>query len=229
MPTSLFGLLYYSEEEYDAVHKELLQRREEVEKMTVYKERMEASVLGQTQNRLLRAVELLTEWKGKNAKLEEEKQQLLQTIERATEDHKPVVLPREVAAAIETCRNAYLSAISIVTSMEHVSSLFRDYSTPVLDALTVIKDYAQKVIGGGENLLRALVNGYTVEPTEEELQRDAIRKWYQGALKRIKDGTDPDEFAKEAIEEVALYLGGAEILADLSSFCRFQLERAKQN
>jgi hypothetical protein len=58
-----------------------------------------------------------------------------------------------------------------------------------------------------------------------EEARSQIRKWYLGALIREEDKTDPDGYAKEAIEEVAHYLGGDKILADISPFCRKQLTK----
>ena len=80
-----------------------------------------------------------------------------------------VPLPKEIAEAINVCEEAGISKFGIITLMDRVSSLFRDYSKPVLDALTVIRDYAWRNIGGGDRLLNALVNGYTVEePTVED-------------------------------------------------------------
>ncbi|MCV9884725.1 hypothetical protein [Metabacillus halosaccharovorans] len=58
-----------------------------------------------------------------------------------------------------------------------------------------------------------------------EEARSQIRKWYLGALIREEDKTDPDGYAKEAIEEVVHYLGGDKILADISPFCRNQLSK----
>lgn len=68
---------------------------------------------------------------------------------------------------------------------------------------------------------RKLIN---LQLANEEARRQ-IRKWYLGALIREEDKTDPDGYAKEAIEEVAHYLGGDKILADISPFCRKQLTK----
>lgn len=68
---------------------------------------------------------------------------------------------------------------------------------------------------------RKLIN---LQLADEEGRRQ-IRKWYLGALIREEDKTDPDGYAKEAIEEVAHYLGGDKILADISPFCRNQLSK----
>lgn len=72
---------------------------------------------------------------------------------------------------------------------------------------------------------RKLIN---VQLANEEA-RSQIRKWYLGALIREEDKTDPDGYAKEAIEEVVHYLGGDKILADISSFCRHQLAQSLEN
>jgi hypothetical protein len=68
-------------------------------------------------------------------------------------------------------------------------------------------------------------NHQKVEQTEEEWDHEQIRRWYKGALTRMDEGKDPDGFAKEAVEEVVLYLGGGDIIADLSEFIRHQLEK----
>lgn len=85
-----------------------------------------------------------------------------------------VALPKEVAEAIECCKNAGLNSFGIITSMERVSSLFRDYSSPVLVALTVIRNFAWTV--SGQRLLFSLVNDYTVEKTKEDRLREGIKK-----------------------------------------------------
>lgn len=159
----------------------------------------------------------------------------LQTEFAEAREAKKVPLPREVADAIEICEKAGLGKFGIVTLMERVSSLFRDYSKHVIESLTIIREYVWRNVGGGETFMKALVNGYTVEQPQtfmtsrklDESEIRAIRNWYQGALKRMEDGYDPDGFAKEAVEEVALYLGGAELLKDMSGFCKTQLEREK--
>jgi hypothetical protein len=82
-------------------------------------------------------------------------------------------------------------------------------------------------------LARAYLNGFVVEEpktfttnrTLDVSEIKAIRNWYKNALLRIENGEDEKDFAKEAIEEVALYLGGAELLKDLSRFCEHQLQR----
>lgn len=92
--------------------------------------------------------------------------------------------------------------------------------------LLILKQFA---LSHPKEYINALANGYTI--SEKDRKIDAIRRWYQGALNREQDKVDPDGFAKEAIEEVVHYLGAEEIIADLSPFCRHQMQRraAKQN
>lgn len=95
-------------------------------------------------------------------RLLKERSELLQQIERTVDEQKPTI-PKKVAIAIGICKLAGMSGISIVTSMEHVQQLFRDYDQSILNALETIKSFAWHTIGGGQDLLAALVNGYTVE------------------------------------------------------------------
>ncbi len=87
------------------------------------------------------------------------------------------------------------------------------------DAL-VLKKFA---LENPTTYLKAILHGYRL--SEKDQEKREIRNLYKGALARIDDKRDPDGFAKEAIEEVALYLGGAEILSDLSPFLENQLKR----
>ncbi|WP_010501368.1 hypothetical protein [Paenibacillus elgii] len=87
---------------------------------------------------------------------------------------------RDVAEAIITCSTAGLSRIDIVTQMGNVNMLFRDYDKSILDSLTVINKFSSKTVGGGQDLLVALVNGYTVK---QELTLDERLK--EGVLEII--------------------------------------------
>ncbi|GIO09714.1 hypothetical protein J31TS6_57420 [Brevibacillus reuszeri] len=107
-----------------------------------------------------------------------EKQLLQQEINDLVEEKK-VSLPHHVAIAIQICRDAGMSRIDIVTTMEHVSQLFRDYDKPVLEALTVIRDFARKTIGGGQDLLEALVNGYTIKESPQERIKRGVQEIYE--------------------------------------------------
>ena len=109
--------------------------------------------------------------------LEGEREKLLQQIERSVDEQKPVVLPREVAEAINICKNAGLMGFEIITSIDRVSSLFRGYSKPVLNSLVCIRDYAWK---NQARILMALVNGYVVEDQTSPLALELagmIREW----------------------------------------------------
>jgi len=158
---------------------------------------------------------------------------------RAKEAAK-VPVPREVAGAIDRLRQADISDFAIIALSDKTTTLVRDYPKEILEDLRLVRSFTfnntqPDAIGetGADILLKALVNGYTVEvpqtfETSRKLTADEIRevrRWYQGSLRRIEDKTDPDEFAKEAIEEVALYLGGAELLMDISRYCKTQLDR----
>lgn len=157
----------------------------------------------------------------------QERKTLLEQIER-TVDERKVQLPRKVAEALDWHKKKGW----VYWEYQVISRLFNENITDqaVLDLRNYIQDsWNDRFI----KLLDALVNGYTVEEEQEFITNrklDAseireIRKWYKGALLRMEDGTDPDGFAKEAIEEVALYLGGAELLADISPFCKQQIEK----
>lgn len=119
----------------------------------------------------------------------------------AQQEPKLVVLPVKVAEAIEICKNAGLSSIAIITLMEHVSKLFRDYDGNVLDALTIIKEFAQQVIGGGQDLLSALANGYTVETLESKIKA-GVRKIYLQWLEYDSSTKEEDqEYFTQAVTD----------------------------
>lgn len=137
-----------------------------------------------------------------------------------------VVLPKEVADEIQRYYNKGFTDFQIIgeVSNQQVNKSRCNYS-PMAEFATRYPN----------PFLRALADGYTIEQpqtfqTNRKLDASEIRtlrKWYEGALIRIKDGRDPDEYCKEAIEEVALYLGGATLLRDISPFCKNQLDKEK--
>jgi len=172
------------------------------------------------------------------AELMREREQLRRELAEVREAKK-VMLPREVAEAVENLRNCDFSDYGIIIESHVISSIMK-WPLGIAKSLKTIRKFTYQNTGedavgdsGADLLLKALVNGYTIEEpqtfqTNRKLDHSeirAIRRWYEGALLREKDGTDPDGFAKEAIEEVALYLGGAELLKDISGFCKTQLER----
>lgn len=143
-------------------------------------------------------------------------------------DAQKPTIPQDVAEAIDTIRKNDMkwSSYSIFDLLDKVNAAIRNPGRcgPLVQ---VIANWVTEDISRRDTLVKTLVNGYTVEQSEKELERETIRKWYKGALLREKDGRDQDGFAKEAIEEVALYLGGCEIIADMSGFCRNQLAKKK--
>jgi hypothetical protein len=152
----------------------------------------------------------------------------LQRLLEEAQAAKKVPLPWEVAKALEKAQEKY-------NSFGIMRAVFEKRDGYGLADVYVWLSCAGPVreLERIEVLMSALVNGYTIEEpqtfqTNRKLDHSeirAIRRWYEGALLREKDGTDPDGFAKEAIEEVALYLGGAELLKDISGFCKTHLER----
>jgi hypothetical protein len=154
--------------------------------------------------------------------------QIFQKLDAAPLDEiksvEKVKLPPRVAEALEFVKKA---------SRPHVIVRYHIRTGWTIRECTPLNSISE------DTLIKALYFGYTIEEpqtfqtqrklTAEEIR--AVRRWYEGALKRLADGSDPDGFAKEAVEEVALYLGGAELLKDVSAFCKTQLgrEQAQQS
>jgi len=219
MAVVLDGVVYYRESEYNAILSELLQRREEVAELMRRVEQAEEDEK--------RAVE--------NAdRLLNENIQLQQQLEEAREAKK-VPLPREVAEALAKLQEQnrmWSPNAQHYNMIDSLIGVMRGTARANRPLATVTKWVADSY-DRRDLIIKAVVNGYTVEErqtfqTNRKLDASeirALRNWYKGALLRMEDGTDPDGFAKEAIEEVALYLGGAELLKDVSTFCKNQLER----
>ncbi len=158
--------------------------------------------------------------------------QIIEFFERKLDEAseaKKVKLPRDVAEALEEAKEKTDSRLGI----EYIAwRIARDPSD--ITYWEKLHNFADKD-GNFFLLIDALRHGYTIKEPQtfqtnrklEDSEITAIRRWYMGAMLREQDGTDPDGFAREAIGEVALYLGGAELLKDMSSFCRNQLEREK--
>lgn len=113
-----------------------------------------------------------------------------------------VKLPRNVAEAIKVCESAGISKFGIVTLMERVSSLFRDYSKPVRDALVVIRDFAWRDVGGGDRFLAALVYGYEIEETpENHLEDDLVKMISTWLIEEIRNPRDDNRILARRILE----------------------------
>lgn len=126
-----------------------------------------------------------------------------------------ITVPNEVALAfdkhIESCKNMSEDTLNAVF-------LAIPYSV-VHGPAKVLKNFASN---HPTTYLKAIANGYK---PESDIVAAGIRRGYEGAVLRMQDKTDADGFAKEAIEEVVHYLGGDEILADISNFNRYQLNK----
>jgi hypothetical protein len=108
---------------------------------------------------------------GEVAKLKEERQMLLNTIERSVEEQQKVILPREVAEAIEYFREPPLfSNFDII-----VLATRKEQPGDNRHTLALI-NYARNNI---DNFVMALVNGYTVEQTLQERIRQGVQKIYE--------------------------------------------------
>jgi hypothetical protein len=128
-----------------------------------------------------------------------------------------VELPIEICQAFDRIKRSWRNLLK----EEEMNLMFLNVNQIAqMGDLLILKKYAQN---NPTQYIKALANGYTI--SEEDAKKEEIRKWYRGALIRMQDRIDPDGFAKEAIEEVVHYLGANEILADLSPFCRNQLNK----
>lgn len=198
---------------YSAMHQELLQRRQEVTELMKLREFDLGRIEGFVSERrdCLRIIEL-----------QKEEIHRSQNEVRVAREAKKVILPREVAEALEDLKGKG-------NGLHMILNFIR---TPKGNSSLILAKYCQRNL---ENMLAALVNEYTIEEqqtftTNRKLDVSeirALRNWYEGAVIRMNDGRDPDGFCREAIEEVVLYLGGAKLLEGMSEFCRNQLKREK--
>lgn len=152
----------YTEAEYNAIRGQLDQAIEH--------KRFAESVANQKINecnKLRRqhnkAIDDLSRHAKELAALRQERQMLLETIEKAAGEQQLVELPREVAKAIEFLRDGGISDFGIVALSDQTPMLGRDYSAETIEHLRKIRSYPL-----GDKILKALVNGYTIEKTPEE-------------------------------------------------------------
>lgn len=110
--------------------------------------------------------------------LEKERFMLLQQIERAVDEQK-VELPREVAEAIEDFRKDGNDVDYIIRNL---TKSVGPIGTPSR-RLQTLKDFASE--NRGYDLIMALINGYTIEPTPSEKLAAKV----EGLL---KEWFDPD-------------------------------------
>lgn len=99
---------------------------------------------------------------NKIKELEEEKLLLLKQIEQEAVAQKPVVIPLEVAEAIEYYKSSGKSDIHILGIMFGIN-----YREGLVYASNLM-NYRES--GGGINIANALINGYTIETLESKIK-----------------------------------------------------------
>lgn len=207
----------YAEQRVIELEQENLQKREEVRILMRDRAALNDDVIALTQsnNAYINENAILDQTNSKLCKrlvdlevgtkeLELENGLPLASLERGMLDHQPVVLPKEVAEAITTCRRV-MSGIQIVTSLDNINQLFRDYDNSILQALEVIKHFAQQVVSGGQDLMSGLVNGYTVEQAADPIKTVAgmLNIWSDAEyLNGVSVDEQNEAFAKEIIDFV---------------------------
>jgi hypothetical protein len=154
-----------------------------------FKHKLLDEELGETLNRLQKA--------------EVERDSALATLERAMLDHQPVVLPKKQVDAIDFFKNppkgiyTNWSNGSIVSCVLYKGKYINDYELP-LSALREI-DF--------DILLKALVNGYTVEETAEDKVLNYFKTVTPKDWKYTGDAHDPVYIARDAIRTTCIILG----------------------
>ncbi|MGN7359974.1 hypothetical protein ACTHPF_26715 [Paenibacillus sp. SAF-054] len=116
--------------------------------------------------------------------LQNEKLRLQQEVDRARDVQK-VELPRDVADALQSYRDEGHDVDYIIRMLSTFS-----HGTP-LPRLQVLKAFASN--NRGFDLINALVNGYTVEPTPRDKVKRLIEKWY----------TDPGDVTDAELYELS--------------------------
>lgn len=112
-----------------------------------------------------------------------------------------VVLPKEVAEAIDVLRDKAWSNHQILRQIEGT-----DINTYVIRLVGYVKLY------GFDNLLQALVNGFEVEETPEDKIRYAYKQYHDTAISKEKE--DDKEFCKGAVEGIIFALTALNIKID---------------
>ncbi|MDR6883061.1 hypothetical protein [Bacillus sp. 3255] len=136
----------------------------------------------------------LSEMVGNIEVLEEERVLLLKQIERELERQKPVVIPLDVADAIEYFRSCGYRNIDFV---KYLFGVERDgFNQQSLTIKEFIHDN-----GGGDLFLKALVNDYTIETLESKIEaaiRAIHKEWKQLDFPDVQES---DEHLTKCITE----------------------------
>lgn len=137
--------------------------------------------------------------------IESEKAVLLQQIEQDAEAQKPVVIPVEVANAIEFLLVSGISEYGMIALSDQIPMLGKDYSKEILEELEVVRKFANFDSNfknsGPDTLLEALANGYTTETVESKIE-SAVQEVHQ-SWKRLPfcDEQSADEYLVKMISE----------------------------
>lgn len=223
------GELFYTEDEYDQINQELLQKQKEVKELVklsnvlrgqAEEDQKDTKLAVANADRLTDEITTLKEKReyddNRIEQLVKENIRLEKAMAKMIEGKELVELPFDVDAEIKKHYN------NGKTIFEIISWIVSANGKKIVDGSPILR-FANRY---QRPFLRALANGYTVEKWTPEQKE--IRRWYQGAVTRLADGRDSDEFCREAIEEVVHYLGGDDVLADISKFNENQLKRKSQ-
>jgi hypothetical protein len=133
--------------------------------------------------------------------IEDESQLLLQQIERTIDEHKPVVLPRKVAEALEDAKERWAGDYEQIVWMIPGMNNFNE------EFCQVLFKYGNEKDSGFYKLIDALRNGYTVEESpketlEEDIRR-MIREWMDTPLdENVSLSDDERAFARRITNHV---------------------------
>jgi hypothetical protein len=136
-------------------------------------------------------------------------------LERAMLDHQPVVLPKEVAEAIKFLTDCDFSEYGIILD-SHAPTKCRMQSPAIRESLHIIREFTYlnshedaEGDSGADLLLKALVNGYTVEP--EQTPEEKVLGYFETITpkdwKFSGDGNYPVYIARDAIRTTCYFLG----------------------
>ncbi|MEC2133445.1 hypothetical protein P9G84_31845 [Brevibacillus centrosporus] len=167
----------YTEQQYKTLTNELQQVRQELKVSKGRNSLLEVRL----EERRRAAVGWEKSWE-KQRKMNQQLQQELKTVAIS----EKVILPQDVANAIEKCRGVEMSDYGIITLSVNPKNLCRDYPSEVIDALYVIKQYTYTYSSedfesdtGADKLLKALVHGYTVELSLQDRIKQGVQAIYE--------------------------------------------------
>lgn len=138
-----------------------------------------------------KAIDDLAKHAKELADLRQERQMLLETIERAAGEQELVELPRDVAEAIEWFREQKLTNEEIYEfSLDPQDGLYAD----------ILHSWSDNGPGDGTMLMSALVNGYTIEQTPAERFQSDVQNLLKDWLGSNLDEKLIDQLASQIVE-----------------------------